>query len=108
MAGRHQNSGGFRATGGSVGSAVAPALSTAAAVIMLTPWRSTSFFGLNSMKNKVAALAAAIIRAIVIDTRSLSRRIVFLCLVRFPDVRFTTSIRFSAYDPYPSSLINSP
>jgi len=63
----------FRAAGGSVGSAVAPALSTTAAVIMLTPWRSTSFFGLNSMKNKVAVLTTAITTAIVTGTKSLLR-----------------------------------
>jgi hypothetical protein len=63
----------FRAAGGSVGSAVAPALSTTAVVIMLTPWRSTSLFGMNSMKNKVAELTTAVTTAIVTGTKSLLR-----------------------------------
>ena len=54
---------------GSVGSAVAPALSTTAVVIMLIPLRLTSLFGPKSMKNKAAVPTTAMTAAAVTGTR---------------------------------------
>jgi hypothetical protein len=68
---------------GSVGSAVAPALSTTAVVIMLIPLRLTSLFGPKSMKNKAAVPTTAMTAAAMTGTRFPRLSLLWACISLF-------------------------